>query len=211
MNQREKTKIVQNTQKRAQESYCKDLLKNNKNSKDLYKIESFKRKLILQAELNEELKEAILVALNRNSNCQQRRLQFYTNGLLQKKNKDDNSIAVMGTAAVQENKKEEVALKEILAYITSWASLSKAELLVIWLAVLIFTSRAEVIVKTDSAILITNIKSTKHIAISRLWLKQKNVDLLVLIRKTVAIKEIKLSLIEVKEHSNNRWIIRQIS
>ncbi|CAG8763364.1 574_t:CDS:2 [Gigaspora margarita] len=47
--------------------------------------------------------------------------------------------------------------------------------------------------------------SQRHIATTRQWLKQKNSDLLLLIRKAVSIKEIRLSLVNIKDHSNNRW------
>ncbi|CAG8840107.1 373_t:CDS:2, partial [Gigaspora margarita] len=45
----------------------------------------------------------------------------------------------------------------------------------------------------------------EHIAMARQWLKQKNSDLLLLIKKAVSIKEISFSLVKVKGYSNNRW------
>ncbi|CAG8524872.1 42380_t:CDS:2 [Gigaspora margarita] len=73
----------------------------------------------------------------------------------------------MRAAVVQVNEKEEVSLKEVLAYTTGWPSSMRAELLAIWIATLISLSKTELVVKTDSTVSIMNIKSSKHIAMAR--------------------------------------------
>ncbi|CAG8659819.1 12041_t:CDS:2 [Gigaspora margarita] len=141
----------------ARETYNKDPPENEQEFKNLCYLESPKKELILQAELNEKVKE-----------------------------------------------KEEVSFEEISAYTTGWPSSTRAELLAIWIATLLSPSKTEVVIKTDSAVSIINIETSKYTTMARQWLKQKNLDLLLLIRKAIFIKEIRLSLVKVKDHSNNR-------
>ncbi|CAG8559453.1 25596_t:CDS:2 [Gigaspora margarita] len=162
----------------AQDTYYIDLPENEQEFKGLRSLECPEKELILQAELNEKLKEEILAILTRNLNHQQRNTAIIL--------MDPCNIAVMGAAVVQINEKEEVSLEEVSAYTTGWPSFTRAELLAIWIAT---SSKTEVVVKTDSAVLIMNIESSKHIAIARQWLKQKNSDLLLLIKKAVSIKD----------------------
>ncbi|CAG8722749.1 37716_t:CDS:2, partial [Gigaspora margarita] len=74
---------------------------NEQEFKNLRSLESPEKELILQAELKEELKKEILTILTKNSNCQKRKYCYYTDGSLQKDNKDKGNIAVMGAAVVQ--------------------------------------------------------------------------------------------------------------
>ncbi|CAG8764282.1 40889_t:CDS:2, partial [Gigaspora margarita] len=90
----------------AQETYNKNPLENEQEFKNLRSLESSEKELILQAELKEELKEEILAILTRNSNRQKRKYCYYTNGSLQKDNKDKGNTVVMGVAVVQVDKKE---------------------------------------------------------------------------------------------------------
>ncbi|CAG8843842.1 24601_t:CDS:2, partial [Gigaspora margarita] len=82
-------------------------------------------------------------------------------------NKKKGDIAVMGAAVIQVNEKEEVSLEEVSAYTIGWPLSTRAELLAIWIATLIFLCKTEVVVKTDSAVSIINIESSKHIATAR--------------------------------------------
>ncbi|CAG8763046.1 5435_t:CDS:2 [Gigaspora margarita] len=151
----------------AREIYNKDPPKNEQEFKNLRSLESPEKELILQAEVKEELKEEILAILTRNSNCQKRKYYYYTDGFLQKDNKDKGNIAVMGVAIVQVDEKEEVSLEEISAYTTGWPSSTRAELLAIWIATLLSPSKTEVVIKTDSAVSIMNIETSKYTAMAR--------------------------------------------
>ncbi|CAG8785236.1 10810_t:CDS:2, partial [Gigaspora margarita] len=93
--------------KEARETYNKDPPENEQEFKNLCSLESPKKELILQAELNEKLKEEILAILTRNLNCQKRKYCYYTDGSLQKDNKDKGNTAIMGLAIVQVDEKEE--------------------------------------------------------------------------------------------------------
>ncbi|CAG8820643.1 38672_t:CDS:2, partial [Gigaspora margarita] len=59
-----------------------------------------------------KLKERNVSNSNKNSNCQQKKFCYYTNGSLQKEDKEKDDIAVMRAAVVQVNEKEEVSLEE---------------------------------------------------------------------------------------------------
>ncbi|CAG8739147.1 12749_t:CDS:2, partial [Gigaspora margarita] len=90
----------------ARETYNKDPLENEQEFKNLHSLESPEKELILQAKLKEELKEEILAILTKNLNCQKKKYCYYTDGSLQKDNKDKGSIAVMEVAVVQIDEKE---------------------------------------------------------------------------------------------------------
>ncbi|CAG8823719.1 43867_t:CDS:2, partial [Gigaspora margarita] len=72
----------------ARKTYNKDPPENKQEFKNLRSLESPEKELILQAELKEELKEKILAILTRNLNHQKRKYCYYTDGSLQKNNKD---------------------------------------------------------------------------------------------------------------------------
>ncbi|CAG8821773.1 12994_t:CDS:2, partial [Gigaspora margarita] len=91
----------------ARKIYNKDSPENEQEFKNLCSLESPKKELILQAELNEKLKEEILAILTRNLNRQKRKYYYYIDGSLQKDNKDEGNIAVMGAAVVQVDEKKE--------------------------------------------------------------------------------------------------------
>ncbi|CAG8828566.1 14278_t:CDS:2, partial [Gigaspora margarita] len=142
-------------------------IQNKQEFKNLRSLESSEKELILQAELNEKLKEEILAILTRNLNRQKRKYYYYTDGSLQKDNRDKGNIAVMGAVVVQVDKKEEVSLEEISAYTTGWPLSTRAKLLVIWIATLLSLSKTEVVIKTDSAVSIMNIETSKYTATAR--------------------------------------------
>ncbi|CAG8623367.1 18446_t:CDS:2, partial [Gigaspora margarita] len=148
----------------TRETYNKDPPENKQEFKNLRSLESSEKEFILQAELKEELKKEILAILIRNSNRQKRKYCYYTNGSLQKDNKDKGNTVVMGVAVVQVDKKEKVSLKEISAYTTGWPSSTRAGLLAIWIATLLSPSKTEVVIKTDSAVSIMNIETSKYTA-----------------------------------------------
>ncbi|CAG8657683.1 42749_t:CDS:2 [Gigaspora margarita] len=96
----------------AQNTYHRDFPENEQEFKGLHSLGCLEKELILQAELNEKLKEEILAILTRNLNHQQKKYCYYTNGSLQKENKEKGDTAVMGAAVVQVNEKKEVSLEE---------------------------------------------------------------------------------------------------
>ncbi|CAG8664533.1 13490_t:CDS:2, partial [Gigaspora rosea] len=141
-------------------------------------IESVEVELIMQSELSANLKDSLLEAFNRNKNWQQSKICYYMDGSLQSENKKDINLAAMGAVVVQVNTEKDLVLKEI--------------------------SLLEVLIKTDSAVAIVNIDSIKNFTMSRHWIKQKNANLLGLIKKALIMKEIKIVLVKVKGYSNNR-------
>ncbi|CAG8775584.1 1717_t:CDS:2 [Gigaspora margarita] len=86
---------------------------------------------------------------------------------LTKNEQEKGDTAVMGVAVVQMNEKKKVSLKKGSAYTTEWPSSTRAELFAIWIATLISPSKTEVVVKTNSAVSIINIESSKYIAMAR--------------------------------------------
>ncbi|CAG8658188.1 4826_t:CDS:2 [Gigaspora margarita] len=101
-----------------EDTYHRDLPENEQEFKELRSLEYPKKELILQAELNEKLKDKILAILTRNLNHQQRKYCCYTDGFFQKEDKEKGDTVVMEAAVVQVNKKEEVSLEKVSAYTT---------------------------------------------------------------------------------------------
>ncbi|CAG8827412.1 1241_t:CDS:2, partial [Gigaspora margarita] len=79
----------------------KDPIVNKYELKELRSLKSPERELIIQAELNKELKEEMLATLTRNSNWQEKKFCYYTDRSLQKDDKEKGDTVVMLAAIVQ--------------------------------------------------------------------------------------------------------------
>src|SRR6185295_6119593 len=129
---------------------------------------------------------------------------FYTDGALYK-DKERNNIGKMGIGWVQVGKGEDWPEEETALRLEGWPSATIAELAAIWTAILTVPERKNIEVFTDSIAALRNInRAIQEIGVERI-LKKKNAMWMINIADLIKSKNIRIEIVKVKSHSEDKW------
>src|SRR6185437_548602 len=111
----------------------------------------------------------------------------------------------MGACWVQVDSEGNLCLAEGRCKVEAWPSLTKPELVTIWLALLTVPSNSKVVIRTDSLGAIAGLSRNLELREVKKWSKEKYFDWLIKIKDIVKIKGIELQLEKIKSYSKDRW------
>jgi ribonuclease HI len=171
---------------------------------EIRQTEELEIELIRKQGLNSIITNQLVEILTRNKKRDKRKYSFYTDGALYKK-KEENDIGKMGIGWVQVEEKEDWPEEEIALGLEGWPSATIAELAAIWAAILTVPEGKSIEVFTDSIAALRNINRALQSVEKERILKKKNAMWIMNIVGLIKSKNIKIEIIKVKSHSENKW------
>src|SRR6266487_5942904 len=180
----------------------------------LEKEEGYRRKVEIRAV---GIEEAVIQRVIKNKEIQskliniveklkgKRELDIYTDGSLvveHEGNREGKKMGIGWIVAGNDSNKNSISFKSRIA---DWPSSTRAELDVIWTALLAAPSESKVRIYSDSNVAIEGIQGFKSRMNIRNMFKTKNRSLINQITDCCRTKNIDLKLIKVKSHSMNYW------
>ena len=164
-------------------------------------IESLDNQLIIDQNFDRSLANNLTNSLEYNISSSKNSFWIYTDGSLIYKKNDCS----MGSSWIQVDEKHELVLREGCAKLNNWPSLTKPELIAIWLALFTISQDSNIYIYSDSAAAIASINKAKSEWRFNKIFKEKNWDTLIKIADLLKAKKLNLELTKVRGHSNNKW------
>src|SRR6185295_12884940 len=168
-------------------------------------IEELEVEIIKQQKLNENVNQEMLKILRRNLVRNEDEYIIYTDGAANVKAREETLNKNMGIGWIQTNKTQEWPEEEMSFGVDGWSTLTIAELVAIWAAILTILGEKQIRIYTDSNAAIRNISRGLEQIDRMKILKKKNAIWITKIIDLINTKKIKIELVKVKSHSKNKW------
>src|SRR6185295_6813209 len=142
--------------------------------------------------------------LTRNKKRDKNKYVFYTDGVLYKKKKENDTERI-GIGWLQVGERNNWPEEEIALRLEEWPSATIAELAAIWTAILTVPEGKNIELHTDSMAALRNINRAIQKVEKEKILKKKNAMWIMNITGLIKSKNIKIDIVKVKSHSEDKW------
>ena len=130
---------------------------------------------------------------------------IYTDGATKgRDSKEPISKNDMGIGWVQTNEIQEWPEEEVAFGLEGWQISTVAELIAIWVAILMISKEKQIEIYTDSNAVIRNISRSLEQTDRNKIIKKKNAIWIIKIKDLVKMENIQIDLVKVKSHSKDK-------
>ena len=156
--------------------------------------------LIKSQNFSKGLQESLIKQYNQ-IKVMQNRFQVYTDGSLA----ESCGSKIMGASWIWVDIESNTSIVKGKLKCIGWPSSTKAELVAIWMALLVAPPNLDVEIYTDSAAAIASLGKKIQLDSTHKWIKEKNYSLVTKILDLAKSKQLMFSFVKVKGHSGNKW------
>src|ERR1043165_9824237 len=202
--ERNNNKINATIEQLLENRTIKEYRKEERQLVELRQLEELETELIRKQKLDRMITNMLTEMLTRNKERDKDKYVFYTDGALYKK-REENDTERIGISWVQVGEENNWPEEEIALRLEGWPSATIAELAAIWTAILTVPEGKNIELHTDSMAALRNINRVVQEVGKEKILKKKNAMWIMNITGLIKSKNIKIDIVKVKSHSEDKW------